>query len=286
MKKVFIVLSIFMVTQGFGTIVDRLEKIEREMDQYKELQELDVSEKKKTSFNQKNKWCYLDVYPEFLLMQIKSNKKEKGLIFIGDCLGKDWRDDSEQKSGSLPWHWGYRLNGSLSFFSSYDISGSFLRYHLDNEENNLAVETMDDFININKFSIRESTLCLGHKNNWFDLIEFKRILGVKKISTYTDQEGSLNTNDYLARTITRFRGMGPMAGFQLRMNVLGGMHMQGLLAGSILYGKENSFRYFQLKSGFPVTPLNSTSSTLIPSFEFNLNAGWNLVDEKSFFVIF
>ena len=286
MKKCFLLLSFFTLSQGFSTIVDRLEKIEREIDQYKEAKELEIIEKKSVSFHQNQDWVHIELYPEFLLMQVQQNAKDPGLVYLGNVLGKDWSDNLTQDKMSLPWKYGYRVRGSLSM-ASYDVSSSFLRY-----QNVSGCETNDlndCDINLTKFSLREIDVCLGYRQNWFNILELKRFLGVKKLSIVTKQEGLLDIDHrcFLTQATidNKFKALGPTAGLGFNLNILGGMNLNVGVGGSILYGKENSSRYFT--SGFDRYPLigfmpkTSYSSTWIPSFEFKLGGGCHLVDAKN-----
>lgn len=275
MKKFFLLLYFFMVTHGFSTIIDRIERLEREINEYKQVQTSEAFSKTKLSFNQENKWLYFQLYPEFLIMQVKKDAKEHGLVYIGSMLGRDWTADLKGKE-SLPWTWGYRLNASVNI-SSYDLMGSFLRY--SNTVRN------DGGFGLQNLSLKAADLGLGYKKSGFGIVEFKRVLGARKLFIDTEEKGELSAQQYTAFAKTRFKATGPMANLQLTLNVLGGMHLQGALGGSIVYGEAENLRFLHTASGEQVlAPLKSKSRTLIPSFDFKLGGGWDLVDEKSLLV--
>ncbi|PCI77665.1 hypothetical protein COB21_02810 [Candidatus Aerophobetes bacterium] len=275
MKKRFLLLSFFIATQGFSTIIDRIEKIEREINQYKESRSSEDLQSDRMFFDSEKKGIYFELYPEFLLMQVKKDAKEQGLVYMGSVLGRDWSSDLKGKE-TLPWSWGYKINGSVNI-ASYDISASYLSYK------NQIKETNDQ--GLRSLSLKASDLCLGYKQGGFGLVEFKRFLGVKKLSINTEEIGGFDNDNYSALAKTRFQALGPMASLQLKLNFLAGMHIHGSFGGSIVYGQEESWRQLMAKNGESLlSPMVTSSRTLIPSFDFRVGGGWDLVDEKNILI--
>lgn len=286
MKRFFLLSSLFAFTSGFATIIDRLEKIEREIDQYREAKALEALERAATPFSEHDKWVHFEVHPEFMLMQVKKGGKEHGLVYIGSFFGKDWSEDLEGAKQVLPWSWGYKVGGSIAF-PSYDIASSYLHY----ENGSGNVEEQGD-VSLSRLKIRAVDLSLGYKKSAFGVLEFKRSLGAKKTWIDTHQQGLLNhTEGYKGLFDSSFEAVGPLAKLELKLNFFAGMHLQGSIGGSVLYGKELATRSVVPVEGGQSTliselvePIQNRFSTLIPTFDFKIGGGWDLVDEKNILV--